>query len=167
MKYAVAVAGFGAGLALAAGALAETKALATSGSWRAFGGTTNSGRGVCGISGDPGGRYFGLKFFAGDDTFVVQFQVPRVDKEAKYDLAIRFDANPQWTATGTGFMFQDGDAGIEFAINKNESDNFAREFKNSSRMVVQFTGGAYPVWTVGLEGTLAVSNAFSSCMRGL
>jgi hypothetical protein len=146
---------------------AETHTLASSGSWKAFGGTTTAGRGVCGISGSPGGRYFGLKFFKGDDTFVIQLQVPQVEKEAKVPLSVRFDANPLWTATATGFIFADGDAGLEFPINASESDRFAYEFKNSSRMLMRFDAGGYAAWTVGLEGTLAVSNAFSTCMRGL
>lgn len=41
----VAGANFGVG-----SALAETKTLAASGSWKAFGGTSKDGTGVCGIS---------------------------------------------------------------------------------------------------------------------
>src|SRR5262245_929973 len=53
-------------------AWADTRTLAQSGIWEAFGGTTDSGRGVCGISAEPNGRYFGLKLYAGNDTFTIQ-----------------------------------------------------------------------------------------------
>jgi hypothetical protein len=46
-------------------------------------------------------------------------------------------------------------------------DNFAREFRTSSQLRVAFENDHFPVWMLGLEGTLAVSGAFQNCMRGL
>src|SRR5471032_2154087 len=57
-------------------AAAEVQTLAKAQSWEAFGGTTDAGRGVCGISASPGGRYFGLKFYAGNDRFTIQMGEP-------------------------------------------------------------------------------------------
>ena len=55
-----------------ASAGAETATLAKSGIWEAFGGKTESGLPVCGISAEPRGRYFGIKLFSGNDTFTIQ-----------------------------------------------------------------------------------------------
>ena len=105
MKFAaglclMAIAGWG----LAGAALADTKNLARSGSWAAFGGTTTKGLGVCGISGSPGDRYFSLKQFSGYDTFIVQLQVPTITDGDKVGMSLQFDANKLWAATATGFF---------------------------------------------------------------
>jgi len=63
-------------LGAASPAAADVKTLAKAQSWEAFGGTTDTGRGVCGISASPGGRYFGLKFYAGNDRFTIQMGGP-------------------------------------------------------------------------------------------
>jgi len=158
------------GLLLAvADAAAETKTLQRAGSWEAFGGTTTKGRGVCGISAEPAGRYFGLKLFAGIDTFTIQMGTRewKLEDGRKIPLTLRFDANPTWRATGTAFHFDDGDAGLQFDVNRSEIDNFAREFRDSSKLHIQFENNVLPQWVMGLEGTMAVNGAFQSCMKTL
>ena len=152
--------------ALGGAALAETKNLARSGSWAAFGGTTTKGLGVCGISGSPGDRYFSLKQFSGYDTFTVQLQVPSITDGDKVGMSLQFDANNVWTATATGFHFEDGDAGLEFTINRSEANRFAYEFESSSQLRIRFDSGL-PQWVMGLQGTMAVSTAFKGCIRDL
>ena len=154
-------------IASAGTASAETRILARSESWSAFGGTTLKGVGVCGISGSPGKRYIGLKLFAGDDTFTIQMQVPQVADGTKVPLTLRMDANPAWAANGTGFHFNDGDGGLEVTVRRAEAQNFVREFKNSSTMVIETSTGIFPRWVMGLEGTLEVSNAFETCIRAM
>ena len=147
---------------------AETKTLARAGSWEAFGGTATGGRGVCGISAEPGGRYFGLKLFAGNDTFTIQMGTKawKLDDGTKVDLTMHFDANPKWSATGTGMHFDDGDAGLEFKVNRSELDRYQHEFRTSSTLQIKFNG-AVTDWLLGLEGTNAVNTAFQNCIRGL
>jgi hypothetical protein len=156
-------------IAAAAGASAETKTLARAGSWEAFGGTTTGGRGVCGISAEPDGRYFGLKLFAGGKTFTIQMGTKAwtVDNGTKIPLTLRFDNNAVWKATGTVFHFDDGDAGLQFDVNRTEIDTFAREFRDSSTLRIQFENNRLPQWTMGLEGTMAVNTAFQGCMKSL
>jgi hypothetical protein len=153
----------------AADASADTKALARAGSWEAFGGTTTQGRGVCGISAEVNKRYFGMKLFAGNDTFTIQLGTGAwtVTDGEKIDITMRLDNNPIWRATATAFHFEDGDAGLQYTINRAELDNFAREFRNSSTLKLQFQGGRFPDWVMGLEGTMAVNGAFQTCVRGL
>jgi len=155
-----------AGLAVEGTALAETKTLSRSGSWAAFGGTTTKGLGVCGISGSPGDRYFSLKQFSGYDTFTVQLQVPSITDGDKVGMSLQFDANKVWAADATGFHFEDGDAGLEFTINRSEANRFAYEFESSSQLRIDFDG-SLPRWVMGLQGTMAVSTAFKGCIRNL
>jgi hypothetical protein len=158
-----------AAIATATAALADTKTLARAGSWEAFGGTTTTGRGVCGISAEPAGRYLGLKLFAGGQTFTIQMGTNawKLDNGRKVPLTLRFDSNPTWRATGTAFHFDDGDAGLQFDVNREEIDNFAREFRNSSTLRIVFQDNVLPEWIMGLEGTMAVNSAFQTCLRGL
>ena len=152
-----------------ADAAAETKSLARAGSWEAFGGTTTQGRGVCGISAEVTKRYFGVKLFAGNDTFTIQLGTGAwtVTDGEKIDITMRLDNNPIWRATATAFHFEDGDAGLQYTINRAELDTFAREFRNSSTLRLQFGAGRFPEWVMGLEGTMAVNGAFQTCVRGL
>src|SRR5436305_11336993 len=158
-----------AAIATATTALADTKTLAQAGSWEAFGGTTSAGRGVCGISAEVAKRYLGVKFFAGNDTFTIQLGTPAwtvADKE-QVGITMRLDANPIWRATAVGFHFDDGDAGLQFTVNRAELDNFSREFRDSSQLMLQFQDNRFPQWILGLEGTMAVNSAFQTCLRGL
>jgi hypothetical protein len=150
-------------------AAAETKTLATSGSWEAFGGTTPQGRGVCGISAEVAKRYFGVKFYAGNDTFTIQLGTPEwaVTKGEKVGVTMQLDSNPVWRAGATAFNFEDGDAGLQYHINRAELDNFAREFRNSSLLKLRFENNRLAPWTLGLQGTMAVNGAFQTCIRGL
>jgi hypothetical protein len=155
--------------AIAAGASAETKTLARAGSWEAFGGTTTGGRGVCGISAEPAGRYFGMKLFAGGQTFTIQMGTKgwTLDNGTKVPLTLRFDNSPIWRATGSAFHFDDGDAGLQFDVTRAELDTFAHEFRDSSTLRIQFEDNRLPQWIMGLEGTLAVNSAFQGCTKSL
>jgi hypothetical protein len=157
-------------LCLAASSVAaETSVITRAGAWSAFGGTTTSGRPVCGVSTSVGDRYFGVKFFSGDATFTIQMGAKtwRIENGAKQDLQMVLDGHTPWSATGTGMHFNDGDAGLEFTINRNELDQFAAEFRSSSWLRVQFKGSDASEWSVSLAGTNAVSDAFIQCIRGL
>src|SRR5437588_446316 len=115
---------------------------------------TSAGRGVCGISAEVAKRYFSVKFFAGNDTFTIQVGTPAwtvADKE-EVGVTMRLDANPIWRATAVGFHFDDGDAGLQFTVNRAELDNFSREFRDSSQLRLQFQDNRFPQWIMGLEG---------------
>src|ERR1700686_4866663 len=90
---------------LAAGSsFADTEVLAHAGAWQAFGGTTNSGRGVCGMSSTDGGKYFGLKYFSGEDTLTVQLGNSQwtVKDKIKVKVMLRFDQETAWNAVAIG-----------------------------------------------------------------
>jgi hypothetical protein len=148
---------------------AETRVLASAGGWQAFGGTTLKGRPVCGMSSSGNGRYFGIKYFAGDDTLTIQLgsNRGRIENGAKQRLQMRFDAERPWNATGTGMHFNDGDAGLEYAINRTELAEFVREFSDSARITVTFIGSNAAPWSGSLAGTRAIVETFERCVRTL
>jgi hypothetical protein len=156
-------------LAISGSVSADTKTLARAGSWEAFGGTTINGRGVCGVSAEPAGRYFGLKLFAGGTTFTIQMGTKewKLENGTKLPLTLRFDNNSPWTATGTVFHYEDGDAGLQFTVKREEIDTFAQEFRASSTLRIQFENNMPAPWVLGLEGTMAVNSAFQNCMKSL
>jgi hypothetical protein len=148
---------------------ADTSTLARAGSWEAFGGTTKSGRPVCGVSAEPASRYFGLKLFSGDSTFTIQIGTKewRLEDGRKIALTMTLDANSPWNAGATAFHFSDGDAGLEFTVKKAELETFLREFRSSSQMRIHFKDGGLRDWLLGLEGTNTVNNALQECIRKL
>jgi hypothetical protein len=154
---------------LALSAAAETVLITKSGAWQVFGGTTASGRPVCGVSQSVDGRYFGLKFYAGDSTFTIQIAGKgwRLQNGAQQKLQMLLDGNRPWMATGTAMHFNDGDAGLEFTISRSEIDKFAAEFRNSSALRVQFTDWDQAEWALSLAGSNAVTDAFLQCIVGL
>ena len=149
-------------------ALSETEVLARSGNWEAFGGTTDTGRPVCGISAEIEGRYFGLKLFSGNDTFTVQMGTSewKLDDGAEIELAMHYDANSPWRATGTVMHFSDGDAGLEFRINRDELERFQEEFRTGSELQIKFMD-VLPNWQLSLQGAGELDGAFQTCIKNL
>ncbi len=154
---------------LAQPVLADTHVLARAGGWQAFGGTTNSGRPLCGMSSSSGGRYFGLKYFSGNKTLTIQLGSSkwRIENGAKQKLTMQFDRETPWNATGTGMHFNDGDAGLEYDINRNQLDQFMREFRSSSQINILFLGSTAAAWNGSLSGTGSISDSFMRCIREL
>ena len=156
-------------LALSFAAHAETRTLAEAGSWKAFGGTTNKGVPVCGVSTGQQDRYFGLKFYSGDDTFTIQISDKdwRIKDGRKYRLSMRLDDHPEWEATASGMHFGDGDPGLEYEIRRQELKNFVREFGNSRRLRLRFRDGDMDNWTLDLNGVDEVKAEFEACQSKL
>jgi hypothetical protein len=63
--------------------------------------------------------------------------------------------------------FNDGDAGLEFTISRNELDQFSAEFRSSSSLRVQLSGSDSAEWSLSLAGSNAVTGAFLQCIEGL
>jgi hypothetical protein len=155
--------------AAAPAADAETKIIAASGSWVAFGGTTDKGKPVCGVSQTAGDVYFGFKFFDGNETYTIQVggKAWRIDNGAKLKVAMNFDGNATWNATATGFHFNDGDPGLEFTVNVNERNQFLTEFRNSAQLRMRFPGSMTPDLVLSLNGTGALMEPLLACVRNL
>jgi hypothetical protein len=150
-------------------AQAETKVTNSSGGWDAFGGTTTTGVPVCGISKDLKEKYFSVKLYSGDDTFTIQLSDAdwKLAKGQKYDITMTFDQNKPWHATGTGFIFNDGDPGIEYEVRRQELSDFTSEFAGSSKLVLHLNQSGARDWSIDLGGVKDVKPDFETCTRKL
>jgi hypothetical protein len=168
-KFWIGAAALSAVCFVVASAHAEVKVTASAGGWEAFGGTTTNGTGVCGVSKDLKEKYFSVKQFSGRDTFTVQLSDKdwTLVKGTQYDITMRFDQNKVWHATGVGFVFNDGDPGMEYTIRRQELAEFTREFGSSSGLVLHLATSGAQDWTIDLTGVRDVKNAFQSCNNDL
>jgi hypothetical protein len=150
-------------------ARAETNLITQAGAWQAFGGTTTGGRPLCGVSQSSNNHYFGLKYYAGDPTFTIQVGAKtwRLETGAKQSLQMIMDGHAPWNVTAAGMHFNDGDAGLQFSINRAEIDQFAAEFRGSGQLRLRFTDPDAAEWSLSLAGSNAVTDAFLQCITGL
>jgi hypothetical protein len=147
------------------GVHAETTVLVKSGSWEAFGGTTDKGTPVCGISSSPEKKYFGLKQFADRDTFTIQISDKSwsIKDKSKYAVSMRLDRNKLWTANASGMHFSDGDPGLEYDIRRTELRKFNKEFGSSDKLKLMFANGM-ETWNLDLAIARKVSAEFAACI---
>ena len=145
---------------------AETRPLATAGFWKAFGGTSESGVPLCGMSTSGKNMFFSLKVYKGDDDMTVQLGSSewKIKDGGKQKLAMRFDREKPWNATATGFHFSDGDAGFEFTVKLKNLETFLGEFIQGQKLRISFEGSNVDAWSADLTGTAAVTSAFADCI---
>jgi hypothetical protein len=153
----------------AGGALTQTRTIGTFGAWEAFGGTTNDGRPVCGVSTSwQDGRYFGIKYWQGREYFTVQLIKPswQIPAGTRIPLSLQFDQQDPWTATASGFpATSTAGAFVEFTVPFSRLDNFLREFRLASGAVMSFRAGNEPAWRLTLSGSNAASQTMDDCVR--
>ena len=77
------------------------------------------------------------------------------------------DDNSRWTATATGMHFNDGDAGLEFEINRSELGRFVQEFRVGNEIILTFPDSNASDWHGSLTGTDTVSATFNRCVDNL
>lgn len=149
-------------------ALAEVVTLYRAGAWQAFGGTTDAGKPLCGMSTSGGGSWFGVKYFKNDDGFTVQLSSTdwKVKKGEEVKMTMRFDRLSPWSGTATGFIMSDGDAALELEIPATKLAAWLREFRGANKLEVGFPDAPdVDDWTVNLSGTTAVSDRMVACMN--
>ncbi len=165
-KIGLAAAAASVGLLASSMSWADTKVFATAGAWEAFGGTSNNGTPLCGISTSGKGLFFSLKVYKNDEEMTVQLGSRdwKIKDGAKQKLSMRFDKETPWNATATGFHFSDGDAGLEFVVKLKNLEQFITEFARSNRLHINFDGSDVDSWSANLAGTAAVTSAFGDCI---
>ncbi len=163
------LAGAAIGVVLAtAPAMADTKVFSRSGIWEAYSGTSNDGTKVCGISASGGGRWFGFKYFAGDDEFTVQLSKDTWDipKGLKVSVTLTFDDETPWKAQGTGFEMQDGDAALQFEVPFKQATKFLKEFQAADAIVIEFPSRkALKAWEADMKGSHNIVEQFGKCLQ--
>lgn len=156
----------GAMLIASSVANADTRVFARAGAWEAFGGSASNGRPLCGISSRGPGKYFGLKYFAGNSSFTVQLgsDAWRVRTGARQRVMLQFDWQGPWNGIASGIHFND-DSGLEFGIRRVQLDQFIREFRNASELLIQFPESNASGWRANLRGTDAIIDSLVRCIR--
>ena len=152
----------------ATAARAETSVLARAGTWQAFGGTTSTARPVCGVAqAMADGSYFGVKLFAGGNNFTIQMGRKdwQIASQQKVKVEMRVDGSRTWPATASAMRFDDGAAGLEFALNRSEFELFRLVFRNGAQLRLQFD--SMPEWIIDLTGSNAIGDALQDCVRAL
>lgn len=150
-------------------AQAEVTTFARVGAWEAFGGTTNNGQGVCGVSTSGDGKYIGVKYYKGDSTLTIQISSDKwkVNNGVKIAVTMKFDDESPWKARGTSFHMSDGDAALQFEINDDQLDRWMREFRRSNTLIIGFPNDNVSDWRASLRGTSAIADAMSNCLSAM
>ena len=158
-----------AAMTASAPARADVTTFAKAGVWEAYGGTSNDGQGLCGVSTRGGGKWIGVKYYKGDESITIQLSNTAwtVTDGDKVSVVMRFDDESPWRAKGTAFHMRDGDAALEFSINEDQLATFMREFRQSDFMIIRFPDSKVEDWRANLAGTSKVADSMSECLRVL
>lgn len=151
-------------------ALAEVVTFARAGAWQAFGGTTDEGKKLCGISTSGEGIWLGVKYFRGDNGFTVQLSSTdwTLKDGERVKVTMRFDRHTAWAGAATGFHMSDGDAALELEIPADKLALWLREFRQSNTLLVEFPEAPdVEDWKVSLAGTTAISDRLITCMDAM
>jgi hypothetical protein len=133
------------------------------GGWDAFSGPGESGKPVCGIgSTNPAdNRSFSLRFQIGGENVTFQAKKPTwhmpVGTLLPVVVQIGLNAPFSMMAAGNGQV-------VEWSVDSKAIQTFDAQFRQASSMTVTFPLGDEPPWTVALNGSTAISNAFGRCV---
>jgi hypothetical protein len=158
-----------AGVALATLALparAEMSVYYHIGSWDAFSGQGSDGKLVCGVgSTNPvDKRSFSLRFPIGSDSVMFQAKKPswNIPSGTQLWVVLQIGLDTPWNLQGIG-----NGQSVEWSFDRASMQTFDAQFRQASSMTVTFPSGNEPSWTVGLNGSTAISNAFGRCVTDL
>jgi len=147
-------------------AMAEVSVYFHTGSWDAFTGSATNGKLVCGVgSTNPSdNRSISMRFEIGGD--VVQFQAKKptwnIPPNTPIAVVLQIGLESPWNMQGMG----NGQM-VEWTLERMSMPIFDAQFRRSGSMTVTFPSGNEPPWTVGLNGSTAISNAFGRCVADL
>ncbi|HEX3399774.1 MAG TPA: hypothetical protein VHT74_05565 [Acetobacteraceae bacterium] len=136
------------------------------GSWDAFSGPGDNGTQVCGIgSTNPvDNRSLSLRFQIGGDTVTLQAKKPTwsIPAGTQLPVVMQIGLETPWNLQGVG----NGQV-VEWALDRAAMESFDAQFRRANSMSLSFPTGNEPPWTIGLNGSTAVSNAFGRCVTDL
>ena len=152
--------------ALAGPAGAEMSVYYHTGSWDAFSGPGADGKPVCGIgSTNPvDNRSFSMRFAIGGDSVAFQAKKPNwsIPAGAQLPVVVQIGLDTPWNLQGMG----NGQV-VEWSLDRIAVQTFDAQFRRAGSMTVSFPSGNEPPWTVGLNGSTAISNAFGRCVTDM
>jgi hypothetical protein len=136
------------------------------GSWDAFSGPGTDGRMVCGIgSTNPvDNRSFSIRFTIGGDSASFQARKPTwsIPMGTELPVVVQIGLDTPWNVQGVG----NGQM-VEWTLDSAAIQTFDSQFRRAGSMTVNFPTGNEPPWTIGLNGSTAISNAFGRCVTDL
>ncbi len=152
--------------ALAGQARADMVTYSRAGGWDAFSGQGPEGKPTCGIgSTNPtDNRSFSLRFSIGTDIVTFQAKKPTWNIPAGTELPVvmQIGLDTPWNlqANGNGQV-------VEWTLDRTMVQVFDTQFRRANSMTVTFPSGNEPPWTIGLNGSTAISNAWGRCITDL
>jgi hypothetical protein len=153
-------------VALGARGWADMSVYYHAGSWDAFTGPGSDGKMVCGIgSTNPAdNRSFSIRFAIGGDNVSFQARKPtwNIPAGTPLPVVVQIGLDPPWNLQSVG----NGQV-VEWAMDSTAMQTFDAQFRRAGTMTVTFPSGNEPPWTVGLNGSTAISNAFGRCVTDL
>jgi hypothetical protein len=162
MCFAALVMAFLLGLPVAA----EVVTFERSGWWEAFGGRSDNGRKLCGVSVSGGGRWFSIKYFEGDPHLTVHLSKDtwKVRNDTQIDLLMKFDNESPWKARATAFHMNNGHAALQFTISSRQIRQWIGEFRESYVLYIRFPNSNVEDWQADLTGTQQIADALTRCL---
>jgi len=147
-------------------AMAEVSVYYHTGSWDAFTGTATNGKLVCGVgSTNPtDNRSISMRIEIEGD--MVQFHAKKptwnIPPNTPISVVLQIGLESPWNMQGAG----NGQM-VEWTLERTSMPIFDAQFRRATSMTVTFPSGNEPPWTVGLNGSTAIINAFGRCVTDL
>jgi hypothetical protein len=143
----------------------ETHSLGGAGLWSAYGGTTDDGRSICGITTlGPTGKRISIQQTSGQTDIDVLLRKDSwtIPPNTPLDIAVQFDSGGSFSgrAMGEGPQLV---LGMSFA----QSVPFMRGVRDGSVIEVTFPNGNEPIWAGGLGGSSKAIDLFNRCRSAM
>ncbi len=163
---AVSGAALGAGAMGSAAAAADVAVYYRAAQWDAFSGVGDNGRPVCGVGSTnrSNGSSFSMRFEIGgqDVIFVAGKASWSIPEGRPVKVVMQIGQEAPWTETATGHDHQ-----VTWTLDSNAIQLFDQQFRRAQMMTLIFPDGNEPPWTIPLNGSTAISNAFGRCVTDL
>jgi hypothetical protein len=147
-------------------AMAEMKVYYHVGSWDAFSGPGTDGKPVCGVgtTNPADNRSFSLRFAIGGDSVMFEAKKPgwNIPAGTQLPVVMQIGLDTPWNLQGVG----NGEV-VEWTLDRGTMQSFDAQFRRAGSMTLTFPSGNEPPWTVALNGSTAISNAFGRCVTDL
>jgi hypothetical protein len=147
-------------------ASAEMTVYYRAGGWDAFQGPGDNGKPICGvgITNPADNRSFSLRFQIGGDTMTMQAKKPNwnIPEGTQIPVVMQIGLDTPWNLQGVGH----GQV-VEWALDRTTVQSFDAQFRRASSMTLTYPVGNEAPWTIGLNGSTAISNALGRCVTDL
>jgi hypothetical protein len=147
-------------------ASAEMTVYYRAGGWDAFQGPGDNGKPICGvgITNPADNRSFSLRFQIGGDTMTMQAKKPswNIPEGTQMPVVMQIGLDTPWNLQGVGH----GQV-VEWALDRATVQSFDAQFRRATSMTLTYPAGNEAPWTVGLNGSTAISNALGRCVTDL